>query len=288
MEPWSALRALLLLATLAVPARAAGVTRFSLRARSAAAAAGKAASTQGSAAAAARLKAPTIDDYRRWTNQYAAEANEAKAAAKQYSQMSQAAMAGAQSATMNMVPAMMKQLGADNWAYATWHFEQMLDNPAPGKAGAAAAKAAAPYNKKYSEYDAMKNAYAGAAVGYALSANMDGGRAKQLMAYSNQYALQGNDAMAKDFAAQASSLMKQADGFKATSKADNIMARKIFAVLPTIQTMAGTAATHAAWVENPLNAMPAKDVFPFTPAPPTMPWAKEPIATGAAPFPSIM
>merc|ERR1719329_1199888 len=118
----------------------------------------------------------------------------------------------------------------------------MLNDPAPAKGAAAAAKATAPYNKAYGEYVAAQNAYNGAATGYALRSKMDAGLAKQLGSYGNQYELEGNMVMANDYHAQSNQLMTQATNFKGMANDYQAMSSKIFSVLPTIQGMAGSRA----------------------------------------------
>jgi len=212
---------------------------------------------------------PLLSMYRKWTLQYEKDAVEAYAETEHYSEETQklAAQANAKDRGVK-VKKKLKDLGVDNWAFAAWTVQGMLNDPAPVKAAAAAAKATAPYNAAYAAYDKAKVQYDGAAQGYALRAKQDAGLAHQLMSYSNQFRLQGNTEQADTYKGQSTGLMTQADKFKGLSNQYSEMAAKIYGVLPSIQSWAGKAGAMAAYTENPLGALPAKEIFPFTVVPP--------------------
>merc|ERR1712216_989351 len=131
--------------------------------------------------------------YERWTYQYQKDAQEAEAAAAKYSQLTAQEAAKFDPEGMHKeVAERMKKMGVDTWAAA----------------------AAAPYNNAYAAYDKAKASYNGASIGYALRAKQDAGLAHQLMTYSNQFRLQGNDQRADEYKGQSQNLMTQADKFK--------------------------------------------------------------------------
>lgn len=207
--------------------------------------------------------------YERWTYQYQKDAKEAQDAAAKYAQLTAQEAANMDAASMHAeVAKRLKDMGVDTWAYAAWEVQNMLNNPAPVKAAAAAAAAAAPYNAAYAAYDKTKASYNGASIGYALRAKQDAGLAHQLMTYSNQFRLQGNNGEADTYAVQSKGLMTQAEKFKGLADQYDVMAQKIYGVLPAIQSWAGKAGAYAAYEENPLGALPAKEIFPFTVVPP--------------------
>jgi len=212
---------------------------------------------------------PLLALYRKWTLQYEKDATEAYGQAATYADETTALAAKANAKEIGVkVQKKLKDMGVKDWAYAAWHVQGMLNDPAPVKAAQAAAKAAAPYNAAYAAYDQAKNQYSGAAVGYALRAKQDSGLSHQLMSYSNQFRLQGNTGRADEYKAQSINLMTQADKFKAQANAYDATAAKIYGVLPSIQSWAGKAGAYAAYGENPLGALPAKEIFPFTVMPP--------------------
>lgn len=212
---------------------------------------------------------PLLTMYRKWTLQYQKDAQEASSAAAYYAQ--QTRLLEEQVNPEAIANTVNKRLAADGvpvWAYAAWTVQGMLNDPTPVKAAAAAAEAAAPYNAAYAAYDKAKVQFNTAAVGYALRAKQDADLAHNLMSYSNQFRLQGNTEQADTYKGQATNLMKQAEKFKGLADKDNQMAEKIYGVLPSIQGWAGKAGAAAAYDENPLGNLPAKDIFPFTVVPP--------------------
>lgn len=211
---------------------------------------------------------PTVQLYRRWAKQYEKDAEEAEAAAAEYAREAKAAVAKSTAETHEKAPVEVSNVQADTWVRATEKVEDMLTNDAPAKGAAAAAAAAKPYNDLYAKYEDSKNAYNSAAVGYALRAQMDSGLAKQLQTYANQFHLQGNKALGDTYQGQATMLMKQATTYKGMAEDYDATANRIYRALPEIQKMAGMAGAFAAYGENPTNAMSAKDVYPFTVAPP--------------------
>jgi hypothetical protein len=228
--------------------------------------ASQAASSSSSSTAAAN---PLLSLYRKWTFQYEKDADEALGEAKFYADETQK-LADKVTAKGEGIKVRKKltDMGVSDWAYAAWTVQGMLNDPAPVKAGAAAAKAAAPYNAAYAAYDTAKVQYDTAAQGYALRAKMDAGLAHQLMSYSNQFRLQGNNQRADEYKGQSTGLMTQANTFKGLANQYSEQAAKIYGVLPSIQNWAGKAAGYAAFEENPLGALPAKEIFPFTVVPP--------------------
>lgn len=213
---------------------------------------------------------PVVALYRKWTMEYQKDAEEAEKAAAMYADMTEKAAdsKGLLDQTHAVARQDLNRIGVGTWAHATWQVEQMLRDPAPGQAAAAGAAAAAPYNKAYDEYTASKNSYDAAAQAYGLRVGMDEGLSKKLATYSNQYRLEGNQLMADEYENQAKLLMQQAEKFKGISRDYHGMASKIFAVLPVIQGMGGTAANFAGWQKNPGNHFGAEQVFPFTVMPP--------------------
>lgn len=212
---------------------------------------------------------PLLTMYRKWTLQYEKDAEEASSAAQYYAQQTKLLEESVNPEKIG--EQVKKRLASDGvplWAYAAWTVQGMLNDPAPVKAAAAAAEAAAPYNAAYAAYDKAKVQFNTAAVGYALRAKQDAELAHNLMSYSNQFRLQGNAQQADVYKGQATNLMKQADTFKGLANKDQQMADKIYGVLPSIQGWAGKAGAAAAYDENPLGNLPAKDVFPFTVVPP--------------------
>jgi hypothetical protein len=207
--------------------------------------------------------------YRKWTLQYEKDAADAYGQAAYYSEETKKLADAANAADLGKkVVKKLKDQGVSDWAYAAWTVQGMLNDPAPVKAGAAAAKAAAPYVAAYAAYDKAKGQYDGAAQGYALRAKMDAGLAHHLMSYSNQFRLQGNNEQADIYKGQSEGLMTQADKFKGFANQYSETAAKIYGVLPSIQGWAGKAGAMAAYEENPLGALPAKEIFPFTVVPP--------------------
>lgn len=212
---------------------------------------------------------PLLEMYRKWTLQYEKDATEAYQATVHYAEETKKLADKVNAGMMAVkVQKKLKDMGVDDWAYAAWTVQGMLNDPAPGKAAAAAAKAAAPYNAAYAAYDTAKVQYDTAAQGYALRAKQDAGLAHQLMSYSNQFKLQGNTEMANTYKGQSAGLMNQAQNFKNVANQYSEMAAKIYGVLPSIQSWAGKAGGEAAYGENPLGALPAKEIFPFTVVPP--------------------
>jgi len=212
---------------------------------------------------------PLLAMYRKYTMQYQKDAKEAYESAKHYSEETQKLADAANAKDLGVkVRQKLKDQGVSDWAYAAWTVQGMLNDPAPVKAGAAAAKAAAPYNAAYAAYDKAKVQYDSAAQGYALRAKQDAGLAHQLMSYSNQFKLQGNTEQANTYKGQSQGLMAQADKFKGLANTYSETAAKIYGVLPSIQSWAGNAGAMAAYEENPLGALPAKEIFPFTVVPP--------------------
>lgn len=211
---------------------------------------------------------PTVALYRRWALQYERDAQEAEQAAKYYAQKTKDAVGPAVNNVPPIATTNVYNTKADVWTRATLKVQQMLNDPRPAKAAAAAAKAAEPYNKAYAEYDASKAAYSSAAVGYGLRAQMDSKLAKQLQTYSSQYRLQGNKDMADTYDAQSRTLMTQAENYKKKAEEYDETAQKIYRALPQIQAMAGKAGAYAAYEENPTNMFTPEHVFPFTVAPP--------------------
>lgn len=213
---------------------------------------------------------PLLAMYRKYTMQYQKDAEEAYAQTAFYADETQKLADKVTTHDMGLkVQKKLKDMGVDNWAYAAWTVQGMLNDPAPVKAAAAAAKAAAPYNAAYAAYDKAKVQYDGAAQGYALRAKQDAGLAHQLMTYSNQFKLQGNTVQADAYKGQSMGLMTQADKFKGLANQYSEYAAKIYGVLPSIQGWAGKAGAMAGYEENPLGALPAKEIFPFTVVPPT-------------------
>lgn len=231
-------------------------------------------SQEASSSAATNSKSgvnPLLAMYRKWTLQYEKDAEEAYGEARYYASETKKLAEKANAKDVGVkVRKKLKDMGVSDWAYAAWTVQGMLNDPAPVKAAAAAAKAAAPYNAAYAAYDKAKVQYDGAAQGYALRAKMDAGLAHQLMTYSNQFRVQGNNQRADEYKGQSMGLMKQADSFKGMANTYNEQAQKIYGVLPSIQSWAGKAAGYAAWEENPLGALPAKEIFPFTVVPPNI------------------
>merc|ERR1740130_1537771 len=212
---------------------------------------------------------PLIDMYRTRTLQYEKDATEAYGDATLYSEETKNLAAKVNAKDMKVqVQKKLNDLGVHDWAYAAWHVQGMLNDPAPVKAAAAAEKAAAPYNAAYAAYDKAKAQYGTAAQGYALRAKQDAGLATNLMSYSNQFKLQGNSQQADTYKGQSEGLMQQADKFKGLANQYSETAMKIYGVLPSIQGWAGKAGAMAAYEENPLGALPAKEIFPFTVVPP--------------------
>jgi len=212
---------------------------------------------------------PLLAMYRKYTMQYQKDAAEALAATEFYATETQRLADAANAQDLGVkVRKKLKDQGVSDWAYAAWTVQGMLNDPAPVKAAAAAAKAAAPYNAAYAAYDKAKVQYDGAAQGYALRAKQDAGLAHQLMSYSNQFKLQGNMGQADTYKGQSQGLMAQADNFKNLANTYSETAAKIYGVLPSIQGWAGKAGGMAAYEENPLGALPAKEIFPFTVVPP--------------------
>lgn len=213
---------------------------------------------------------PVVGLYRKWTMMYEKDAEEAQKSADTYAQMAQAAVSSSAARTPGLLNKEFDRIGIPVWTKAAMRVEGMLNDPAPAKGAAAAAKATAPYNKAYGEYVAAQNAYNGAATGYALRSKMDAGLSKQLQSYGNQYELEGNTVMANDYHAQSGQLMTQATNFKGMANNYQAMSSKIFSVLPTIQGMAGSAGAFAAYKENPGNNLTPENVFPFTIVPPAL------------------
>jgi len=211
---------------------------------------------------------PAVDLYRKWAKQYETDAEAAEAAAKMYAKMAQEAVPIAVKSTTGLTASELQRIGVGTWAHATWQFEQMLENPKPGKAAMAAAAAAAPFSKSVNDYAKSELAYDGAAQGYALRVGMDQALAKKLATYANQYRLEGKTEMADAYVTQSRTLAAQAKTFSETSKDYNKMAAKIYGVIPVLQGMAGAAGAFAAYKENPANDMPPEHVFPFTVVPP--------------------
>jgi len=216
-----------------------------------------------------KLGNPLLAMYRKWTLQYEKDATDAYNSATYYSDETKKLADSINANTMGAkVRKKMKDQGVSDWAYAAWTVQGMLNDPAPLKAAAAASEAAAPYAAAYGAYDKAKVQYDGAAQGYALRAKQDSGLAHQLMSYSNQFRLQGNDQRADEYKGQSMNLMKQADAFKGLAKTYSETASRIYGVLPSIQGWAGKAGAYAAYEENPFGALPAKEIFPFTVVPP--------------------
>jgi len=212
---------------------------------------------------------PLLAMYRKWTLQYEKDAVDAYGEAQKYEEETQKLADSVTAQTMaGKVQKKLKDQGVSDWAYAAWTVQGMLNDPAPLKAAAAAAKAAGPYAAAYAAYDKAKVQYDGAAQGYALRAKQDAGLAHQLMSYSNQFRLQGNNQRADEYKGQSSNLMTQADKFKGLANQYSETASKIYGVLPSIQSWAGKAGAMAAYEENPFGALPAKEIFPFTVVPP--------------------
>lgn len=212
---------------------------------------------------------PLLAMYRKYTMQYKEDALEAYAAAKYYAEATQAL---SNSLNEKEVQARVREkmigMGVDNWAYAAWAVQGMLNNPIPAKAAAAAAEAAAPYNAAFAAYDKSKVQYNTAATGYALRAKQDAALSQQLMSYANQFRLQGDTTQADQYKGQSMELMKQAVKFKDQANKYQETAQKIYGVLPSIQSWAGKAGAEAAYEANPLGDLPAKEIFPFTVVPP--------------------
>lgn len=212
---------------------------------------------------------PLLAMYRKWTLQYEKDASEAYGETIHYAEETQKLADKANAKDIGVkVRKKLKEMGVDDWAYAAWTVQGMLNDPAPVKAAAAAAKAAGPYNAAYAAYDKAKVQYDTAAQGYALRAKQDAGLAHQLMTYSNQFRLQGDGTRADEYKGQSMGLMGQADKFKGLANSYSETAAKIYGVLPSIQGWAGKAGAMAAYGENPLGALPAKEIFPFTVVPP--------------------
>lgn len=212
---------------------------------------------------------PLLAVYRKRTQQYEKDARDALGSAAFYTQEAKRVANEVNSQDMSLiVKKRLKDMGVSDWAYASWAVQGMLNDRKPVNAADAAAKAAAPYNEAYGAYDKAKTQYDSAAMGYALRAKQDAGLAQQLMSYSNQFRLQGDTKTADNYNAQSSALMAQADKFKGLANTYSETAAKIYGVLPSIQGWAGKAGAYAAYQENPLGALPAKDVFPFTVVPP--------------------
>lgn len=216
-----------------------------------------------------KLGNPLLAMYRKWTLQYEKDAKDAYGEAQYYADETQKLADKINAVDMGKkVQTKLKDMGVKDWAYAAWTVQGMLNDPAPVKAAAAAAKAAAPYAASYAAYDKAKVQYDGAAQGYALRAKQDAGLAHQLMSYSNQFRLQGNNARADEYKGQSTALMTQADKFKGLANTYSETASRIYGVLPSIQNWAGKAGAYAAYEENPFGALPAKEIFPFTVVPP--------------------
>jgi hypothetical protein len=207
--------------------------------------------------------------YRKYTMQYQKDALEAYGAAKMYAEMTQQLSNSINEIEIQgRVKEKMLAMGVDNWAYAAWAVQGMLNDPVPGQAAKAAAEAAAPYNAAFAAYDKSKVQYNTAATGYALRAKQDAELSQQLMSYSNQFRVQGDTTEADQYKGQSVSLMKQAEKFKGLANQYQETAEKIYGVLPSLQSWAGKAGAEAAYEANPLGALPAKEIFPFTVVPP--------------------
>jgi len=225
--------------------------------------------SQDAATSATSQGNPLLAMYRKWTLQYEKDATEAYGEATHYAEETKKLADKINAQDMGVkVQGKLKDMGVKDWAYAAWTVQGMLNDPAPVKAAAAAAKAAAPYAASYAAYDKAKVQYDGAAQGYALRAKQDAGLAHQLMSYSNQFRLQGNNARADEYKGQSQSLMNQANNFKGLANTYSETASRIYGVLPSIQGWAGKAGAYAAYEENPFGALPAKEIFPFTVVPP--------------------
>merc|ERR1719409_1438809 len=97
---------------------------------------------------------------------------------------------------------------------------------------------------------------------------MDNALAQKLATYANQYALEGNKEMAKEYKMQATILGTQAKTFADIASGYHKRATKIQGTIPILQGMAGTAGDFAAFKVDPDATLPAEHVFPFTPVPP--------------------
>jgi len=229
---------------------------------------------EGRAAAAltlARRSNPLLDVYRRRTFQYAQEAREAAASARNYADLAARAVAESNPKTRASVRPALERMNVDDWAYAALHIDRALHAPEPAKAAAASAEAQAPYEEAYKEYEAAKAGYHAAAEGYARRANQDAGLAKQLDAYANQYQLQGGGPFAAAYRTQARRLMDQAVKFKDRAEQYSHTEQKIYGALPTISMWKERAGAYAAYQENPTGMLRTQDVYAYTIAPPLAP-----------------
>jgi hypothetical protein len=211
---------------------------------------------------------PVLSLYRDWTLQYAKDATEANKAAQMYAKMSQSLLNGPlKQTTASLTQQEMGRIGIKTWGHAVYEFEKMLQNDGGTRAAAAAAKAAAPYNKLVGDYVKAQGIYDSTAMGYALRITLDVPLAKKLVTYANQYRLQGDNKMADNYDNQASSLMGQAENMARISKGYFKTAMRLNAIAPGIQKMAGIAGAKAAYMVGP-PVIPQSHLFPFTPVPP--------------------
>merc|ERR1719343_105457 len=153
----------------------------------------------------------------------------------------------------------MDRLKVKAWANAVWHFEQMLRDPRPAKAEAAAKEAAAPYIKEYNEYAERQGEYEKAAQDFAKRVNQDAAQAKSLATYANQYELEGSSDKASVLRSEAKTLMRQVVEEKGLAEKYHDTSIRLHAALPQIEKMADQARAYASYQENPSGALPVYD-----------------------------
>lgn len=228
------------------------------------------ASHTGSRVDASSGDSPLLARYRELTKQYAEDAKEAEEAAILWGQKSRAAVYGGGGVTQRMTRKALAREGIGALAHSAWAVEQILRDPRPQRAALAGEEAAAPYLRAYEEYKAAVTAYSETSLGYERRALSDGADAKQLLAYANQYQLQGNAAMADTFVDQSEHLTKQAKELEREAVDYARKAQRIKQTLPTIDKMAVAARVYAEWKENPDGVMAQHQVYTYTVAPPLM------------------
>mmetsp|Transcript_148381 Transcript_148381/g.413394 ORF Transcript_148381/g.413394 Transcript_148381/m.413394 type:complete len:260 (-) Transcript_148381:38-817(-) len=211
---------------------------------------------------------PLVVRYRELARHYTEDALEAERAAAYWAAKAKAAVSGAASQTRQNTRVELQRQGVYTLARSVWKVDRMLADPAPEKAAIAAQKAAAPYNEAFREYQAARVTYEKTAQGYNLRANSDEILAKQLLAYADQYLLQGSKTKAESFKRKSRVLTEQAAEFHHIAAKYAAKARTVEKFLPNIKRMADAASSYAAWKENPEHAVPPEQVYAYTVAPP--------------------
>jgi len=241
------------------------------------------AATLGLRAGAGKRRNPLLDMYRNWAVHYDQDAREAEAAAEKYNAMTQAlasrSPAGAASVGVRQE---MSRLDAKDLANKVWDFEAKLRDPRPGNAARAAAEAEKPYKDEWNEYVGARNSYVAAAAQHALRVKANTELIQQLRAYAEQNRAEGDGFKADQYTAQADSLMKQVSSEESLAKHYEAMAARITKVLPSLWDMGYTAASFAAYKENPGGNLPSSQLMPYTVAPPPMDLVMKAYAAQAA------